>query len=138
MSKGLGTLQRIALELTKDGVTIISPASLAASVGVASDSSVRSARRALQTLAKRGLITRHGFSGGTGHVIYGGEHARRVQLERAYVWAMAEFAKSQRPNLDAFGTLTDQKKAANLQSFGTLTDIASIDARSEHLQEAAL
>jgi hypothetical protein len=119
MSKGLGTLQRTALELTKDGVTLISPASLAANVGEASDSSIRSARRALQTLAKRGLITRHGFSGGTGHAIYGGEHARRVQLERAYVWAMSEFAKNQNANLHAFGTLTEQK--LNSDAFGTLT-----------------
>jgi len=107
MGKGLGTLQRTALELTKDGVTLISPFALARYFGNTTDSKVRSARRALQTLAKRGLITRHGFSGGTGHARYGGKDAARAGMERAYIWAMSEFAKSQRANLQSFGTLTN-------------------------------
>ncbi len=107
MGKGLGALQRTALELTKDGVTLISPFALARYFGNTTDSKVRSARRALQTLAKRGLITRHGFSGGTGHARYGGKDAARAGMERAYIWAMSEFAKSQRANLQSFGTLTN-------------------------------
>ena len=110
MSKGLGAVQRAAVEITKDGVTLITPIRLAFEFfGDTSDSKIRSARRALQTLAKRGCITRHGYSGGTGHAIYGGKYAAKVNLERAYAWAMSEFYKNKSLNLDAFGTLTTDK-----------------------------
>lgn len=104
MSKGLGKIQRKALELAADGITLISPFTLAAQFGEPTEARIRSARRALLDLSKRGLITRHGFSGGAGYAIYGGPHAKRAQLESAYARAMQEFYKSQADYLSSKDT----------------------------------
>jgi hypothetical protein len=79
MSKGPGRLQRIAIELCGDGDRLISAACLAghASGGSPTESQIRSARRSLRDLASKGVITDHGFSGGTGWKIYGGAKAMR-------------------------------------------------------------
>lgn len=97
MGKGLGKLQQRAIDKAADGITLISPWVLAADVfatDMPTDAQIRSARRALQGLAKKGLITDHGFSGGTGHKRYGGPHAARIQLEKSYVAAMREFTET--------------------------------------------
>ena len=95
MSKGLGKLQSVALSMSEDGVTLITPALLASKAFETespTDSQIRSSRRALQVMAKNGLIFDHGFSGGHGHKLYGGPHAKKAVMESLYRKAMAQFS----------------------------------------------
>lgn len=100
MSKGPGRLQRIAIDTVADGTSLVTPAWLAWKAAEIpgdtwpTESQIRAARTALQSLADKGLITDHGFGGGTGRKYYGGPNAKRYQDQKSYAAAMASFGES--------------------------------------------
>ena len=97
MSKGPGKYQRKALELCAPSDAIISPQELAWEVAEQkpTDAQWRAARRALQTLSTKGLITDHGYGGG-GQKMYGRPQALKILLAKSYAEAIAEVRREAR------------------------------------------
>ena len=87
MSKGPGTLQRVALELALDPKKLMTPlhlATIAFGTKSPSNSEIVSARRALRRLVKQQKVIEYGVDRQTKRKLYGGQAAVLAHLRQIF------------------------------------------------------